>query len=379
MQQQMQQPNVALMFPRQGDDASQGGGVDRNQMQNLLNLLQEPEIQQPQYYVQQVPLQMQQNQGVQQMPMQPVAMMQRPVMMPSDPSNVMFQGMMIPQAAPICCEFQPVPYYSMVPLEEAPCHNFMPPSHLRTPSPGTPRRCRNEKDTPQALWPMPEKQKNISCQDLESQASRRKRSPSRNQLAAFNSMSAGLGDNGGSTMKAHLRALRMENPEAVIVTRRINKLGFESGNILRAHFSQYGEVKHVCVCHSHVKRPGKPLRFRPAGMGFVVMGSPEIVSDILTDGAEQVVAGVAVQIRALEQRNAPQTASPNDLNSMIKDFEETGNIVDGGTGGTFGARERWHSPDSDSDIANCKLWRGGHYREQVALPNDVLNQPLAMA
>merc|ERR1719230_106771 len=84
------------------------------------------------------------------------------------------------------------------------------------------------------------------------------------------------------TMKAQLQLLQLEDPDAVFITRRINKLGFSSADQLRLYFSRFGTVKHVFVSHSRVKRsrhftstnrraPSAHFRIRAAAQGFVVM------------------------------------------------------------------------------------------------------------
>lgn len=123
---------------------------------------------------------------------------------------------------------------------------------------------------------------------------------------------AGPGVSGGSmckqrdmeSMRCHLQALQLEDPATVVIARRINKLGFSSPEILRAHFSRYGEVKSIHISHSRVKsQPHNRVcadaewRVRAAALGFVVMQSPEATSQILADGAEHRINGVTVMIQ----------------------------------------------------------------------------------
>lgn len=102
------------------------------------------------------------------------------------------------------------------------------------------------------------------------------------------------------SMKTHLQGLQKENPANVFIARRINKLGLSSSEVLRSHFSQYGQVNGVYVSHSRVKLPPHrrksegQWRLRAAALGFVVMDSPDATSRILADGPEHCVNGVTV-------------------------------------------------------------------------------------
>jgi len=87
----------------------------------------------------------------------------------------------------------------------------------------------------------------------------------------------------------------------IIVTRKINRLGFESPQILEAHFSQFGKVEHVLVPHSHVKsRNGVSRRLRPSALGFIVMSNEMEVNGVLAIGEEHLIAdkeGVVAAVR----------------------------------------------------------------------------------
>jgi len=101
------------------------------------------------------------------------------------------------------------------------------------------------------------------------------------------------------SLRQDLELLRESNPERVLIVRKIKKLGFESPAYLEEHFGKYGEVADVMVAHSHVKPTTKRPngRVRPAALGFVVMGSESSVQRALQGGEEQVVGGVAIEVR----------------------------------------------------------------------------------
>lgn len=116
------------------------------------------------------------------------------------------------------------------------------------------------------------------------------------------------------TIRHHLRVLQNVDSKRVLLVRKINRLGFESPMILRAHFSFYGAVENVLVSHSRVKtHPLKSTgstgkygysRMRPSGLGFIVMSTWEEVERILADGSEQIVAGMAISVQNFEHRQA---------------------------------------------------------------------------
>lgn len=112
----------------------------------------------------------------------------------------------------------------------------------------------------------------------------------------------------GETLRKHLQELQHEDPHLVIIVRRISKLGFQSPELLRHYFEEYGDISKILVAHSFVKpsnRRVKP-RVRPAGLGFVVMSSRADADAVLCLGENQTIAGVPVQVQLYAQ---PQQAS----------------------------------------------------------------------
>jgi len=162
-------------------------------------------------------------------------------------------------------------------------------------------------------------------------------------------------------MKEQLEALRLEDPACVFIARRINKLGFASADMLQQYFASYGQVKDVLVSHSRVKSfqstgrrrrgLGEHQRLRAAGLGFVVMVSPEVVAKILTERSEHFVNGVSVQVQPFQRHSADCMFMEDQLAQLE---ENTGNernetnVPHDGIYARLGARERWHSPGSDT-------------------------------
>lgn len=86
------------------------------------------------------------------------------------------------------------------------------------------------------------------------------------------------------SLRGNLEALHAVEAKRIIITRKINRLGFESAQIIQNHFSQYGNVEQVLVSHSRAKSGN--IHFRPASLGFLVMSTKEAAQAILADGPE---------------------------------------------------------------------------------------------
>mmetsp|Transcript_28619 Transcript_28619/g.52069 ORF Transcript_28619/g.52069 Transcript_28619/m.52069 type:complete len:761 (+) Transcript_28619:83-2365(+) len=120
------------------------------------------------------------------------------------------------------------------------------------------------------------------------------------------------------TLRSHLTQLSKEDPKCIFIVRRINKLGFRSRDVLRAHFAHYGEVCKVLVAHSKVKPfrdSDGQLKTRPGGLGLVVMRNTAVVDKILAEGEEQLVAGHQIRVSAFEKPQVTYNASATGSNS----------------------------------------------------------------
>jgi len=127
------------------------------------------------------------------------------------------------------------------------------------------------------------------------------------------------------TLRMYLQELRDEDPRCIFITRKINKLGFRSKAALEKHFSEYGKVRHVLVAHSKVK--GLPnadtqTRTRPGNFGIVVMQSPNVVEKIISEGPEQYVSGIPIQVNVFKQSNAKDESWPQQ-----KEQKEIGHVA----------------------------------------------------
>jgi len=102
--------------------------------------------------------------------------------------------------------------------------------------------------------------------------------------AADNARQRGLEEfEKGGTLRTHLEQMNGEDQRCILVVRRINRLGFQSPSLLEEYFQRFGGAKHVFVAHSRVKPSTKrpAYRIRPAGLGFVVMGSFEAAEEVM--------------------------------------------------------------------------------------------------
>eukprot|EP00930_Biecheleria_cincta_P100682 TRINITY_DN92294_c0_g1_i1.p1 TRINITY_DN92294_c0_g1~~TRINITY_DN92294_c0_g1_i1.p1 ORF type:complete len:370 (-),score=62.50 TRINITY_DN92294_c0_g1_i1:123-1172(-) len=112
------------------------------------------------------------------------------------------------------------------------------------------------------------------------------------------------------TLRTHLQALLKFEASCIIIVRKINRLGFESAHVLKDHFSLRGTVVEVYVAHSRVKPPNSNCRqshgsrWRPSGLGFVVMSCAEEAAAILKQGGEQDICGCTIRVQKFERRAA---------------------------------------------------------------------------
>jgi len=107
----------------------------------------------------------------------------------------------------------------------------------------------------------------------------------------------------------HLNGLEEKNPACILFARQISKLGFDSAEILKAHFEKYGPVETVLLSNSHSKSGSVtfPVRVRPSGMGFVVMQHPDGTARALAQGETHLVHGIEIKVRAFKKRTGVDT------------------------------------------------------------------------
>jgi hypothetical protein len=130
-----------------------------------------------------------------------------------------------------------------------------------------------------------------------------------------------------------LNELQVEDPDKIVVVRKINRLGFDSADILREHFEQFGSVDKVRLSNAHDKERGSypfHVRLRPSGFGFVVFENSEAAAQVLAEGESRVINGVEVHVRAFERRRFDSASCVSE--EMVEEcVEETSSIATAST------------------------------------------------
>lgn len=107
-----------------------------------------------------------------------------------------------------------------------------------------------------------------------------------------------------------LNELEDEDPNCIVFARKIQRLGFDSDEILRKHYEQYGEVRKVLLSNAHEysqcaeNSAAAGVRMRPSGLALILMADPKAAADIFAAGSFQRVQNVDVQVRRFERRSA---------------------------------------------------------------------------
>merc|ERR1719428_1698328 len=101
-----------------------------------------------------------------------------------------------------------------------------------------------------------------------------------------------------SSMRLQLEQLKKHPAGHALIVRKIKSLGFDSAEVLKEHFGQYGSVAEVLVAHSITKPSAKRSkgRVRPAAIGFVVMASLEGADAALAAGEQQMIEATTVEV-----------------------------------------------------------------------------------
>jgi len=125
---------------------------------------------------------------------------------------------------------------------------------------------------------------------------------------------------------SQLNELQSEDPEKIVIVRKINRLGFASTDILKEHFGQFGAVEQVRLSNAHNKDAASTyqVRLRPSGIAFVVFESSEAAAKVLAEGETRLINGVEVWVRGFERRRF-------DEEICEKDIEETSSIATAST------------------------------------------------
>jgi hypothetical protein len=123
-----------------------------------------------------------------------------------------------------------------------------------------------------------------------------------------------------------LNELQSEDPDKILIVRKINRLGFDSADVLKEHFEEFGKVSKVRLSNAHQKEHSGHfhVRLRPSGIGFVVFESSGAAAKVLAEGETRVIQGVEVHLRAFERRRFDASSTVDfDEEIFAGDVDET--------------------------------------------------------
>lgn len=120
------------------------------------------------------------------------------------------------------------------------------------------------------------------------------------------------------TLSTSLQLLADEDPNNLLIVRRINKLGFKASGKLKHYFQKFGTVIKVLVAHSTCRQTGEvpcQARRRPSSLGFIHMASAAAVREVLALGEEQEVDGAFIRVQKFERQHAQNVEDDGDEDS----------------------------------------------------------------
>jgi len=132
------------------------------------------------------------------------------------------------------------------------------------------------------------------------------------------------GDMSVGSMRDDLERLKEYDAQQCLIVRRIKRLGLGSPEILRQHFSGFGNVKEMLISHSFEKKSAKCRadRVRPAALGFIIMDSVEGAQAALRAGPTLMIGDVDIEVHIFEPVEALQQRDRADAQpSGLKSFQ----------------------------------------------------------
>lgn len=107
-----------------------------------------------------------------------------------------------------------------------------------------------------------------------------------------------------ASLRSHFSELDGVPCNRIFLVRKIQRLGLESADAVRAHFSAYGDVEDVLVAHSPVLSGCKTFvrRLRPSNLAIVIMATTEMAARVHSQGRDQTVNGSSVCVEPYERR-----------------------------------------------------------------------------
>jgi hypothetical protein len=163
---------------------------------------------------------------------------------------------------------------------------------------------------------------------------------------------------GASSLRSHFSELDEVPCDRIFLVRKIQRLGLNSADAVRAHFSAYGDVEDVLVAHSPVLSGCKTYvrRFRPSNLAIVTMKTAEMAKRVHAQGKDQVIQGSLVLVEPYERRGQAQS-NTNEADSDTCDSTSCGDA-------SFDADSKFDersSHDSDSFSVEDDACISGHF------------------
>jgi len=157
---------------------------------------------------------------------------------------------------------------------------------------------------------------------------------------------------GVSSLRSHFSELDQVPCERIFLVRKIQRLGLNSADAVRAHFSTYGDVEDVLVAHSPVLSGCKTYvrRFRPSNLAIVTMRTAEMATRVHAQGKDHVIQGSFVLVEPYERRGQAQGRS-NELDSDTCDSTSCGDASFDLESRCDGSSSYDNDVSSDEDVA----------------------------
>ena len=112
----------------------------------------------------------------------------------------------------------------------------------------------------------------------------------------------------------------------VFLLRKIQRLGFNAEETIRAHFGRYAGIDGVLSTHSKIMTTcGRFVRrVRPSNFAIIIMASEAAVTAIHSLGRHQIVGGLSVRVERFEYRPFPQYDDVKESQHVVEGGDESG-------------------------------------------------------
>jgi len=107
----------------------------------------------------------------------------------------------------------------------------------------------------------------------------------------------------------HLNELQKEDPTKIVIVRKVNRLGFNSADVLKKYFERFGRIAKVRLSNAHSKQPGVGVRVRPSGIAFLLFEDARDAARVLESGESHSIGCAQVLVRGFERRQGDHLSS----------------------------------------------------------------------